>query len=285
MKSRLNKVMQLAALSAATAVGLTGQTHAALYQGVWDPLFGAQFAGLGWRAYGTLNVTQSCEDDLQFYGGGGAISLNAYTAKSLGTGSCGYYGGEGQGGIRLQNVSVDFYDVNDPEVITEQLFVGTYNFGDGSEYGGSASIDGETQFLTSVDFYGLLPTAFQTSYSTRGSLATTSLPEPGYARSSLSTSSLCTAATPFTQYQYSARLGSAPAASGLQYYCTADGNLVGPTGQSQFQPSFVLRDASGNPIIQNGPAQGPGSVPEPATLALAGLALAGAAAARRRQRR
>jgi hypothetical protein len=295
MKLSLNKVMQLAALSAATTLGMAGQTHAALYAGVWDPLFGAQFAGLGWTAYGTLNVSQGCEEDLLNYGGGGAVSLNAYTAKTLlrPNGSCGYYG-DGPGGIRLQDVYVDFYDVNTPEVIITQLLVGVYEFGDGTEYGGSASIDGESQFLTSVDFYGILPTAFQTSYSTRGSLVPFDPPpeedgeegpfsRPLASRSyaSLTNSSLCNSLTPFDdpKYVYSSRLGSAPSDSGLQYYCGADGNLVGPTGQSQFQPNFVLK--SGNTIIiQNGPA----AVPEPGTLALAGLALAGAAAARRRKR-
>ena len=294
MKLRLNKVMRLAALSAATTLGLAGQTHAALYAGVWDPLFGAQFTGLGWTAYGDLYVSAGCESDLQLYGGG-AVSLNAGSAFGFGTGECSYNIYTERSGIRLQNVYVDFYQGN-AENIVSQLFVGDYEFGDGYG-GGGVSIDGETQFLTSIDFYGIAPTAFQTSYSTRGSLV--EVPPPGQEEtlgnlsaysSSLSSSSLCSSTTPFTGYRYSARLGSAPSTSGLQNYCDQDGNLIGPTGQSQFEPDFVLRatDANGNPvgdpIIQNGPSQAPASVPEPGTLALAGLALAGAAAARRRKR-
>ena len=282
MKFRLNKVMRLAALSAATTLGLAGQTHAALYQGTWDPLFGAQFPGLGWKATGTLNVSSECEDALQAYGGGGAVSLDFAAAQAFGEGylegKC-YGYGEGEGfepGVRLQDISVDFYDINNPSEILRTLSVYTYDWGSGN-------IDGETQFLTSVDFYGVVPTAFQTSYSIRGLIEPPIVGRPSSAQS-LSSYGSCTN-NPFNGYSFSARLGSAPITSGLQYYCDADGNVVGvPTGRSSFQPSFVMKNANGFVIIQNSPSQDPGTVPEPGTLALAGLALAGAAAARRRKR-
>jgi len=269
MKFRLNRVMRLAALSAATTLGMVGQSHAALYQGAWDPVFGPPFTGLAWKATGTLYVSSGCGEDLEANPDpSGAVSFNSAAAAQLFVEGLCYgelIGGVFVFGIRLQNILVQFYNVTDPLLILRTLSIAEYGWGSLTP----DDIDGETQFLTSVAFQGIVPTAFQTSYSFRGSLST---PAAGS----------CTN-DPFTGYSYSARLGSAPITSGLQYYCDNDENDIGvATGRSSFQPSFVLTNEAGDRIIENNPLIN--AVPEPGTLALAVLALAGAVAARRRKR-
>lgn len=56
-KSALGLIRHLAVV----ATALVGTAQAAVYNGVWDPAYGAPFAGLGWRGTATYFVPDSCE--------------------------------------------------------------------------------------------------------------------------------------------------------------------------------------------------------------------------------
>jgi hypothetical protein len=70
---------------------VAGSANAAVYTGVWDPVYGAPFTNLGWRGTATYAVPDSCE-----ISGSGDIS-NAL--------DCG-------GAATVSSASVEFYDAS-----------------------------------------------------------------------------------------------------------------------------------------------------------------------------
>ncbi len=89
-----------AALLAAATLGAGGPAAAAIYTGVWDPTFGADFPGLGWKGSATFFVPDGCLRS-------GSVTIDN-------TPDCG-------GAARLLNAQVVFYDVGAPTVDIGQV--------------------------------------------------------------------------------------------------------------------------------------------------------------------
>lgn len=316
MKQRLTKIMQLAGLAAATTFGLAGQTHAALYQGTWDPAFGGPFPELGWRATANLYIAEDCRAGLaaghNYAGGPFTRFWNpeafAYAPCVLARESSSeYLEAYGAATVELRDVRVDFYDLGTDAVLAS-IFPDTYKFPTYCEiydcrtpygdYTGPGPVNyGTGAFLLGleVDANGV-PVYFDTSDSTRSALVFPGEEgdgEAGFFRAlTQSVSSATCGSDPLSGYSFSAKLGSLgtsqeiglPGRSGLNYFCNTDAAIF---GSSTFKPELVVTttvDGVVTPIIINGVPVAANLVPEPGTFALAGLALMLAAAARRSRR-
>jgi hypothetical protein len=95
MKARFVSPVRFWASAMACALSLvTGAAQAAVYTGVWDPVYGAPFTNLGWRGTATFAVPDGCEpsgtaDISNGLDCGGAASLTSaavefYDASSTG---------------------------------------------------------------------------------------------------------------------------------------------------------------------------------------------------------
>lgn len=92
MKARSVTLVRSWASAVACALSLvTGAADAAVYTGVWDPVYGAPFTNLGWRGTATFAVPDSCEP--------------SGTADISNTLNCG-------GAASLTSAAVEFYDAS-----------------------------------------------------------------------------------------------------------------------------------------------------------------------------
>ncbi|MFO1269648.1 MAG: PEP-CTERM sorting domain-containing protein [Rubrivivax sp.] len=97
-------------LVAAAVVGFGSSANAAVYHGVWDPAYGAAFAGLGWRGTADYFVPDSCVP------AGDALVLNALP---LAWGGCG-------GAATVTNAQVEFYDLSDNSTLNTLNFTSSW---------------------------------------------------------------------------------------------------------------------------------------------------------------
>lgn len=59
-KPRVKSVLLGAVFSVATLIGVTGPAQAAVYNGSWDPAYGAPFPNLYWKVEGTFFIPDAC---------------------------------------------------------------------------------------------------------------------------------------------------------------------------------------------------------------------------------
>lgn len=98
LQSRFKKAAGSIAIAATLALGAAGTAQAIVYKGSWDPAFGADFAGLGWRGEATFEVPASC---------------------LLATGTC------TAPGMSMLSADVVFYDLLHPNTTLDMLHFGT----------------------------------------------------------------------------------------------------------------------------------------------------------------
>lgn len=93
--TRARSILSVAALAAATALGVAGPAQAAVYSGSWDPAYGSIFPSLGWQASALFNVPDPC------------LAHNGNNIPI--TGEC--------SGFDVLSAEVNFYDIANPATI------------------------------------------------------------------------------------------------------------------------------------------------------------------------
>lgn len=137
-------------------VCIAGSAQAAVYTGVWDPLYGAPFTNLGWRGTATYVVPDTCE-----------ISGTGDVSNALDCGSA----------AAVSSAVVEFYDAS----ATVQSTLATLNFNPSSMLIGTLRyLNGNLDQLTTtasnlvaagsgLTAFGVLPTvAFSLQFNLNG---------------------------------------------------------------------------------------------------------------------
>jgi PEP-CTERM motif len=119
-KSRVKSVFLGAAFSVAAIVGVAGPAEAAVYNGSWDPAYGAPFPNLYWKAEGTFFIPDAClaSGDGTF-GAGACVGLDI-TSMTLGF----YQNAGGSPGALLESFALNTAGVINSYVISNHQFTG-----------------------------------------------------------------------------------------------------------------------------------------------------------------
>jgi hypothetical protein len=100
LNTRVRRVLVSTLVSLAAALGAAGSANAAVYAGDWDPDFGGDFAGLGWKGEAMFFIPDSCLALSGLISNGNACS---------------------NGGMQVLSAQVTFYDFANPSTIYETL--------------------------------------------------------------------------------------------------------------------------------------------------------------------
>ena len=134
LQSRFKNAVVGVAMAAAVALGAAGTAEAAVYNGSWEPAFGAPFNSLGWRGEAIFSIPDTCL----------ALGMGTY----LNTGAnC--------GGMMLVSAEVVFYPYLHPNQIAQTL-----QFNDTHSLVDSMSVDSEHRLSRVVgDFNQFIPSS------------------------------------------------------------------------------------------------------------------------------
>lgn len=130
LKSRFQNAVVGAAMAAAVAFGAAAPAQAAVYNGSWDPAFGAAFPQLGWNGEGTFFIPDAC------------LALGA--GLHLNSGAC--------AGMELVRADVNFYDLSD----SSHTPLETLHFTVPSTFVTSMRVDANHQLSGVVGAFGYL---------------------------------------------------------------------------------------------------------------------------------
>ena len=111
-----------AAISGAALLGATGSAQAAVYTGVWDPVYGAAFPGMYWTAVGTFDVPDDC-------------------AANPDASSCGF---------SIESMTLSFYDTDNLAVPAETFQLDTGVHIDSLVFSGSTFVGLNTSYFDAV---------------------------------------------------------------------------------------------------------------------------------------
>jgi hypothetical protein len=151
-----------ALLGLACVAGLLGLSTTAraavVYQGEWDPGFGSEFPGMGWRASALLSLSDDCASAMTgFTGTVNAAGLAAITA-------CGQTL-DPLGGARIESLVVGFYAFPGVGPATDLYTGSEFLVNAGGGCGLSFFDFGSRDCLSSLDFDNGDVVGLQTSYS------------------------------------------------------------------------------------------------------------------------